>query len=50
MKIDVKGKTLYHGSTKADIKILKPFPHNAVSGEAVVFGTSDKRFALAMIH
>ncbi len=50
MKIDVKGKTLYHGSTKADIKVLKPFPHNAVNGEAVVFATSDKRFAIAMIH
>ncbi len=27
-----------------------PFPHNAIDGEFVVFATSDRRFALAMIH
>ena len=32
------------------IKILKPFPHNGVDGESVVFATPDIRFALAMIH
>jgi len=50
MKIDVEGKTLYHGTTRAGIKILKPFSHNGVNGEPVVFATSDRRFALAMIH
>ncbi len=41
---------LYHGSKIAGIKTLKPFPHNAVDGESVVFATYDIRFALAMIH
>lgn len=50
MKIDVKGKNLYHGTTQAGIKMLKPFPHNAINGEPVVFATSDRRFALAMIY
>lgn len=41
---------LYHGSMVPDIKILKPFPHNAVDKRAVVFATSDIRFALAMMR
>lgn len=41
---------LYHGSKTAGIKTLKPFPHNGVDGELVVFATPDIRFALAMIH
>lgn len=41
---------LYHGSKIAGIKTLKPSPHNGVDGEAVVFATSDIRFAMAMIH
>lgn len=50
MKIQAKNKTLYHGTTRTGIKILKPFPHNVIDGESVVFATSDRRFALAMIH
>lgn len=42
--------TLYHGSKTAGIESLKPFPHNGVDGESVVFATPDIRFALAMIH
>ncbi len=30
--------------------MLKPFPHNGVDGEPVVFATPDILFALAMIH
>lgn len=41
---------LYHGSKKSGIKTLKPFPHNGVDGESVVFATSDICFAMAMIH
>ncbi len=41
---------LYHGSKTAGIEVVKPFPHNGVDGESVVFATSDSRFALAMIH
>ncbi len=41
---------LYHGSKTPGIKNLKPFPHNGVDGESVVFATPDMRFALAMIH
>lgn len=41
---------LYHGSKKSGIKTLKPFPHNGVDGESVVFATPDIRFAMAMIH
>ncbi|HMO02605.1 MAG TPA: hypothetical protein PKD37_03700 [Oligoflexia bacterium] len=41
---------LYHGSPVADLKVLKPNPHNAVNKKAVVFATTDIRFALAMIH
>ena len=43
-------KNLYHGSQISDLKILKPSPHNAVNKRAVVFATSDIRFALAMIY
>ncbi len=50
MKTDVKRKTLYHGTVLASLKTLKPFPHNAIDGESAVFATSDRRFALAMIH
>jgi hypothetical protein len=41
---------LYHGSKTPHIKTLKPFPHNIVNNEEVVFATNDIRFALAMIH
>lgn len=41
---------LYHGSKVANLKALKPFPHNGVNGSSVVFATPDVRFALAMIH
>lgn len=41
---------LYHGSKVAGIKILKPFSHNAIGGEVAVFATTDKKFAMAMIH
>lgn len=41
---------LYHGSKTPDIAEFKTFAHNGVDGEEVVFATSDKRFALAMIH
>lgn len=43
-------KILYHGSQTPDLKILKPNPHNAVNKRAVVFATSDIRFALAMMY
>lgn len=41
---------LYHASRKSGLKIIKPYKHNAVDGESVVFATTDERFALAMSH
>lgn len=42
--------SLFHGSKIENVKVLEPKPHGAVGGEAVVFATKDRRFALAMIY
>lgn len=41
---------LFHGSRVPGLKVLKPFPHQDVGGDSVVFATADIRFAIAMIH
>jgi len=41
---------LYHASKRQGLSVLKPYPHNAVNGESVVFATSDPMFALAMTY
>lgn len=41
---------MYHGSQTPNLEVLKPNPHNAVNKRAVVFATSDIRFALAMMY
>ena len=41
---------LYHGSKVKGLTVLKPSPHPAVHSRAVVFATTDIRFALAMIY
>ena len=48
--MDIQSKILYHGSQIPDLKVLRPNPHNAVNKRAVVFATSDIRFALAMMY
>lgn len=50
MAMNNKPKILYHGSQVPNLKILKPNSHNAVNKRAVVFATSDIRFALAMMY
>ncbi len=43
-------KILYHGSKIADIDTLEPRRHFLFPNKAVVFATTDMRFALAMIY
>jgi len=43
-------KYLYHASKVPDIKVLKPYPNNAVDGERVVFSIEDPLFAVAMTY
>lgn len=50
MESKAKQKILYHGSRIGGIQCLEPFPSTLVGGESVVFATTDRYFALAMIH
>ena len=48
--MNTNSKTLYHGSTASDVEWLRPNTNKAVEGKKVIFATSDRRFALTMIH